>query len=87
MTKQDPFVRRVIIVPVVHRLRRHGPRVVERQDLGRDERGVVAIRDRDHAKRADDDGQRVHAVQFGFNIKIRRRRSLFPAQGWFNPAT
>ena len=67
MAEQHPLVCRVIVVTVVHRLRRHGARIVKREHLGGDESGVVAIGDRDHAKRADDDWKCVHDLQFSFS--------------------
>ena len=56
MTEQNPFIGRIIVVAVIHRVGRHGPRIIERQDLGRDEGGIVTVRDRHQAQRADDDG-------------------------------
>src|SRR6185369_598356 len=60
MSKQNPLVSRVIVMTIEHRLRRHRPRVVQGQHLCSDKSGVIAIRDRNHAKCTDDDWKRVH---------------------------
>jgi hypothetical protein len=60
VTKQNPFVGRVVIVAVVHGLRRHGSLIVERQNFCGDEGGIVTVRDRHHAQRAHDDWKGIH---------------------------
>src|SRR5215211_948960 len=86
MPEQDPLVRWVIVVAVVHRLRRHRARIIKREHPRRDERRVVAIADRDRTKSADDYWQCVHLVSFGstgVTRKVERRRRLpVSAQGF-----
>jgi hypothetical protein len=60
MTEKHPFICRVIVVAVVHCLRRHRARIIKREHFRGDESGVIAIRDCDYAERADDYGKRVH---------------------------
>src|SRR5262245_16286235 len=64
MTGEHPFVGWVVVVPVVHRLRRDGSRISEREHFRGDEGGVVAIGDRDYAKCADNDWKCVHSEEF-----------------------
>ena len=45
MAEQHPAARRIVVVAVVFLVRRRHARVVERHDLGGDERAVVAVRD------------------------------------------
>src|SRR5438105_9770557 len=65
MSKQHPLVRRIIIMAVVHRLRRHRARVIERQDFRSNEGGVVAIGNGQDAQRANNYRQGIHLVSLG----------------------
>ena len=63
MPEQDPLVRWIVVVPVIHRLRRHRSRIVQSQNLRRYERRVVAIRDRQYTQRTDNYGQGIHLFE------------------------
>ena len=60
MAEQHQSMRRMVVVAVVADVRRRHPRVVERHDPRRDERAVVAIRDRQDAKDRQDDVEGAH---------------------------
>ncbi len=63
VAEEDPPVGRVVVVPVIEPVRRRHPQIVQDRDLGRQERRVVAVGDREQTEDTDDQGQRVyHAV-------------------------
>jgi hypothetical protein len=62
VAEQHPARRRVIVVPVILRVRGRASRVVEDEEARGDERRVVAVGDREDAENRDQDVQRVHTA-------------------------
>ena len=62
MAEQHPLVGRMIILPVVESDGRRDPAVVQHRDLRREERAVIAIRDRQDAQHDDHHGHCGHDV-------------------------
>ena len=62
MAEKYPFVRRMIILPIVESHRRRDTAVVEHGDFRREEGAVIAIRDRQDAEHDDHHGHCGHDV-------------------------
>ena len=62
MAEEHPAAGRIVVVPVVFRMRRGDARIVERHDLRRDERAVVAVSDGHDRQRGDDDVESLHGA-------------------------
>ena len=60
MAEQHPFVRRMIVLPVVEQHGRRRPRIVEHRHLRRQKRAVIAIRDRQAGQHEQNQRHRGH---------------------------
>ena len=83
MAEEHPAAGRIVVVPVVFRMRRGDARIVERHHLRGDERAVVPVRDRHDAQRGDDDVESMHGadsiVILGLVSPLRRLLGYAPA--------
>jgi hypothetical protein len=64
VSEEDPPAHRMEIRPVVLRVRRRHPGIVERHDLGCDEGAVVAVGNHEDAHDGDDDVKGLHGRKF-----------------------
>ena len=64
MAEEHPLLRRVVVVPVVLRVRRRHARIVQHHHLRGDERAVVAVRDGQDAQGGNDQVESMHRGAF-----------------------
>src|SRR5262249_6529397 len=60
MAEQHPFVRRIVVRPVILGMRRRDSGIVQRHRFRRDERAVVPIRDHEDPDNRDDNIESLH---------------------------
>ena len=75
MAEQNPFVRGVVVLPIVLGMRRSLSRRIERKNFRGNERAVVTVSDSQHTQRANHDWKCAHSISSGLVSKLKSLRS------------